>query len=74
MLRGAPAAQVRPAPPDASGVLPSAGLSGRLDAGVEGSDAAQYKMWGNGMALPCVLYVMQGIAEAGGASDADATD
>lgn len=43
-------------------------------AGVEGSDAAQYKMWGNGMALPCVLYVMQGIAEAGGASDADATD
>ena len=40
-------------------------------AGVEGSDAAQYKMWGNGMALPCVLYVMQGIAEAGGASDAD---
>lgn len=43
-------------------------------AGVEGSDAAQYKMWGNGMALPCVLYVMQGIAEAGGASDADAAD
>lgn len=42
--------------------------------GVEGSDAAQYKMWGNGMALPCVLYVMQGIAEAGGASDADADD
>ena len=43
-------------------------------AGVEGSDAAQYKMWGNGMALPCVLYVMQGITEAGGASDADAAD
>lgn len=43
-------------------------------AGVEGSDAAQYKMWGNGMALPCVLYVMQGIAEAGGASDADAAN
>lgn len=42
--------------------------------GVEGSDAAQYKMWGNGMALPCVLYVMQGIAEAGGASDADDAD
>lgn len=41
---------------------------------VEGSDAAQYKMWGNGMALPCVLYVMQGIAEAGGASDADDAD
>ena len=29
--------------------------------GVEGSDTAKYKMWGNGMALPCVLYVMQGI-------------
>lgn len=42
--------------------------------GIEGSDAAQYKMWGNGMALPCVLYVMQGIAEAGGASDADTAD
>lgn len=26
------------------------------------SDAAEYKMWGNGVALPCVLYVMQGIA------------
>ena len=31
--------------------------------GVEGSDTARYKMWGNGMALPCVLYVMQGIAD-----------
>lgn len=31
--------------------------------GVEGSDAARYKMWGNGMALPCVLYVMQGVKE-----------
>lgn len=30
--------------------------------GEEGSDTARYKMWGNGMALPCVLYVMQGIA------------
>lgn len=38
------------------------------------TDSAEYKMWGNGMALPCVLYVMQGIAEAGGASDADAAD
>ena len=34
--------------------------------GVEGSDTARYKMWGNGMALPCVLYVMQGIADAMG--------
>ena len=32
--------------------------------GVEGSDSAKYKMWGNGMALPCVLYVMEGIKEA----------
>jgi len=27
------------------------------------SDTAEYKMWGNGMALPCVLYIMQNIAE-----------
>lgn len=32
--------------------------------GVAGSDSARYKMWGNGMALPCVLYVMEGIADA----------
>ena len=25
------------------------------------SDTAEYKMWGNGMALPCVLYIMQNI-------------
>ena len=32
--------------------------------GADGSDSARYKMWGNGMALPCVLYVMEGfIAE-----------
>lgn len=31
--------------------------------GVEGSDAAKYKMWGNGMALPNALYVLEGIAE-----------
>ena len=28
------------------------------------SDSAEYKMWGNGMALPCVMYVMEGIAKA----------
>lgn len=39
--------------------------------GVEGSDTARYKMWGNGMALPCVLYVMQGIAEAMGGEKHD---
>lgn len=26
------------------------------------SDSAEYKMWGNGIALPNALYVMQGIA------------
>lgn len=25
------------------------------------SDAAEYKMWGNGVALPCVCFVMAGI-------------
>ena len=25
------------------------------------TDGAEYKMWGNGIALPCALYVMQGI-------------
>lgn len=28
------------------------------------SDSSEYKMWGNGIALPNALYVMQGIAEA----------
>lgn len=28
---------------------------------VEGSDSAIYKMWGNGMALPCMLFVLSGI-------------
>lgn len=27
------------------------------------SDAAQYKMWGNGVALPCVSYIMKKIVE-----------
>ena len=27
------------------------------------TDSAEYKLWGNGIALPCVLYIMQGIAE-----------
>lgn len=31
---------------------------------VEGSDSARYKMWGNGMALPNMLFVMQNIARA----------
>jgi DNA (cytosine-5)-methyltransferase 1 len=29
--------------------------------GVQGSDSAKYKMWGNGMALPCLLAVLCGI-------------
>jgi DNA (cytosine-5)-methyltransferase 1 len=28
------------------------------------TDSAEYKMYGNGVALPCVLYVMQGIQDA----------
>lgn len=28
------------------------------------TDSAEYKMWGNGIALPCALYVMQGIMDA----------
>ncbi len=33
------------------------------------SDASEYKMWGNGIALPTALYVVQGIAEALKATD-----
>jgi DNA (cytosine-5)-methyltransferase 1 len=28
------------------------------------TDSAEYKMWGNGIALPTALYCVQGIAEA----------
>lgn len=31
--------------------------------GITHKDAPEYKMWGNGMALPCVMFVMQGIAK-----------
>lgn len=27
------------------------------------TDSAEYKMWGNGIALPCAVYVMDGIAQ-----------
>ena len=27
------------------------------------TDSSEYKLWGNGIALPCALYVMQGIAD-----------
>ena len=26
------------------------------------SDSAEYRMWGNGVALPCVIFVLAGIA------------
>ena len=35
------------------------------------SDGAEYKMWGNGIALPTALYVMQGIKEASNESYKD---
>jgi DNA (cytosine-5)-methyltransferase 1 len=28
------------------------------------TDSAEYKMWGNGIALPCALYVTEGIQDA----------
>ena len=31
--------------------------------GVDGSDSAQYKMWGNGIALPCAVDVMGRLAK-----------
>lgn len=31
--------------------------------GVEGSDSAQYKLWGNGIALPCACDILGRIAE-----------
>lgn len=37
--------------------------------GVEGSDSARYKMWGNGIALPCAVDVLGRVVKAG-ASDA----
>ena len=33
------------------------------DADVEGSDSARYKMWDNGIALPCAEFVMRRISE-----------
>lgn len=36
------------------------GMPDEWEEGVSGSDAARYKMWGNGMALPNALYVMAG--------------
>lgn len=36
---------------------------------IEHTDSAEYKMWGNGMALPNILYVMEGIKELEGETD-----
>lgn len=33
--------------------------------GADGSDSAQYKLWGNGVALPCVAFIMGRIAGGG---------
>lgn len=35
------------------------------------SDAAEYRMWGNGVALPCVFFVLAGIAWAAGLPDSN---
>lgn len=38
------------------------------------TDSAEYKMWGNGIALPCALYVMEGIVDALNATEAQEND
>lgn len=37
--------------------------------GVEGSDSSRYKMWGNGIALPCAVDVLRRIAKEAGAAE-----
>ena len=39
--------------------------------GVEGSDSARYKMWGNGIALPCAYDVLHRIKEHIDGEDGD---
>lgn len=39
------------------------GMPDWWEEGVDGADSARYKMWGNGMALPNALYVMEGFNE-----------
>ena len=34
--------------------------------GANGSDTARYKMWGNGIALPCATDVLKRIVKASG--------
>ena len=38
------------------------------------TDSAEYKMWGNGIALPTALYVLQGISDALHSEDAEIED
>ena len=38
------------------------------------SDSAEYTMWGNGVALPCVFYVMLGIAYSAGQQQPQSAD
>lgn len=45
----------------------------RMD-GVQGSDSARYKMWGNGIALPCAVDVLRRIAKAMEDTDGSQTD
>lgn len=39
------------------------GFPGCWEDGAEGSDSARYKMWGNGIALPCAADVLGRIAK-----------
>lgn len=38
------------------------GFPDNWEDGVQGSDSARYKMWGNGIALPCAADVLRRIA------------
>ena len=42
----------------------SGGFPDWWEDGAEGSDSARYKMWGNGIALPCAVDVLRRIAKA----------
>ena len=38
------------------------------------TDSAEYKMWGNGVALPCVFFVLSGIVDFAGKDEAKSTE
>lgn len=48
---------------DGSGGFPLAGALTKWYNGLH-TDSAEYKMWGNGIALPCAAFVLGGVAEA----------